>query len=91
VAEAHERLQTDAARGLTQAEAVRRLTQFGSNTLAQAPQRSAGAILLIQFRSLIVALLVAATAIALAMGETVEAVAILVVIVINAAIGFLTE
>ncbi|HUE85073.1 MAG TPA: cation-transporting P-type ATPase, partial [Vicinamibacterales bacterium] len=91
VDEAFERLQADAAQGLTQAEAVRRLAQFGPNSLAQAHQRSAGAILLTQFRSLIVALLVAATAIAFAMGETMEAAAILVVIVINATIGFLTE
>jgi P-type Ca2+ transporter type 2C len=70
---------------------ARRLAQSGPNTLAQAPPRSTLAILLAQFRSLIVALLVAATAIALAMGETIEAAAILVVIVINAAIGFLTE
>ena len=36
-------------------------------------------------------LLVAATVVAFAMGETIEAVAILVVIVLNAVIGFLTE
>ncbi len=39
----------------------------------------------------IVALLVAATVVAFAMGDNIEAVAILVVIVINAGIGFLTE
>ena len=48
-------------------------------------------ILLHQFQSLIVLLLVAATVVAFALGENVEAVAILVVIVLNAAIGFLTE
>jgi len=48
-------------------------------------------ILLAQFRSLIVALLVAATVIAVVMGDFVEAGAILVVIVLNAAIGFFTE
>jgi Ca2+-transporting ATPase len=84
-------LQTDVARGLTQTEAARRLAQYGPNTLAQARERSAFSILLAQFRSLIVALLVAATAIAFAMGDNIEAVAILVVIVINAGIGFFTE
>jgi len=59
--------------------------------LVQAHQRSALVILLAQFRSLIVALLVAATLIAFAMGENIEAVAILVVIAFNAGIGFLTE
>ena len=86
-----DRLKTDVSRGLTQPEATRRLAQYGPNTLAQAPERSTLAIFLAQFRSLIVALLVAATAIAFAMGDNIEAVAILVVIIINAAIGFLTE
>ncbi|MEJ7590023.1 MAG: hypothetical protein WKF77_00590 [Planctomycetaceae bacterium] len=59
--------------------------------MSQAHQHSALSIFVAQFRSLIVALLVVATAIAFAMGDHIEAVAILVVIVINAAIGFLTE
>jgi len=91
LAEAFQRQQTDVALGLTQAEAARRLAQHGPNTLAQARQRSTLAIFLAQFQSLIVALLVAATVIAFVMGESIEAVAILVVIVINAGIGFLTE
>ena len=91
VAEAVERQQSDVAQGLTQAEAARRLAQYGPNTLAQARQRSTLSIFLAQFQSLIVALLVAATAIAFAMGENIEAVAILIVIVINASIGFFTE
>ena len=90
-AEAVERQQSDLAQGLTQAEAARRLAQYGPNTLAQARQRSTLSIFLAQFQSLIVALLVAATAIAFAMGENIEAVAILIVIVINASIGFFTE
>lgn len=83
--------QTDLTRGLSGAEAVRRLEQYGPNALAQARQRSALSILLAQFKSLIVALLAVATVIALAMGDNIEAAAILVVIIINAAIGFLTE
>lgn len=91
VADAFARLEADAAAGLTQAEASRRLAAHGPNTLAPSHHRSAGVILLAQFRSLIVALLVAATAIAFAMGDHLEAIAILVVIAINAGIGFLTE
>ncbi len=86
-----DQLHTDAERGLTQTEAALRLTQYGPNNLAQAQQRSTLAIFLAQFRSLIVALLAAATVIALAMGDNLEAAAILFVIVINAAIGFFTE
>jgi len=89
--EAARRLQTDSTRGLTDAEAAQRLAQHGPNTLAHAPGRTALAMLADQFKSLIVALLIAATAVAFAMGENIEAIAILVVIVPNGAIGFLTE
>jgi len=85
------RLQTDATRGLTDAEVSRRAARYGPNTLANAPGRTSLAMLVDQFESLIVALLIAATAVAFAMGETIEAIAILVVIVLNGAIGFLTE
>ena len=91
VAEVAARLRTDAGRGLAEAEAARRLQQYGPNALAETPGRSPLAIFAAQFQSLIVLLLVAATAVAFALGETIEAVAILVVIVLNAVIGFLTE
>ncbi len=91
VAEVFGQLQSDPGNGLTQSEAARRLAQYGSNTLTQASQRSTFRILLAQFQSLTVALLAAATVIAFAMGENLEAVAVLVVIVINTAIGFFTE
>ena len=78
-------------RGLTQIEATKRLAEYGPNTLAQARERSVFSMLIAQFRSLMVALLVAATAIAFAMGDNIEAIAILVVIVLNAGIGFFTE
>jgi Ca2+-transporting ATPase len=86
-----ETLQTDLVRGLCQIEAARRLAQYGPNTLVKARERSAFSILFAQFTSLIVALLVAATLIAFAMGDNIEGFAILVVIVLNAAIGFFTE
>ena len=86
-----DQLQTDVTRGLAGPEAIRRLKQYGPNTLVQAPPRSTLAIFFAQFQSLIVALLVAATAIAFAMGDNVEAGAILVVIILNAGIGFFTE
>jgi len=84
-------LQADAARGLTDAEAARRRRQYGPNALAEAKGRSVLWILLDQFKSLIVVLLLAATVVAFALGENIEAVAVLVVIALNAAVGFLTE
>ncbi len=84
-------LQTDPTRGLTNAEAARRRTQFGPNALIEAKGRSLLGILVGQFKSLIVALLLAATVVAFTLGENIEAVAVLVVIVLNATVGFLTE
>jgi Ca2+-transporting ATPase len=91
VAETFQRQKSDVAQGLTQAEAARRLAKYGLNALAQTHQRSTLSIFVAQFQSLIVALLVGATAIAFALGENIEAIDILVVIVLNAAIGFFTE
>ncbi|HEY1066006.1 MAG TPA: HAD-IC family P-type ATPase, partial [Pirellulales bacterium] len=85
------RLLSDPERGLTAAEAKKRLAEHGPNVLTQAEGRSIWAILVAQFQSLIVVLLVVAAAIALSLGEHIEAGAILVVIVLNAAIGFFTE
>lgn len=86
-----EELNVDPARGLSQAEATARLAKFGPNSLKAARERSALSIFVAQFQSIIVALLIAATVIAFAMNETIEGIAILVVVVINALIGFLTE
>ena len=84
-------LQSDPTNGLTNAEAARRRKQFGPNALAAAKGRSVLTILVGQFKSLIVALLVGVTVVAFALGENIEAVAVLVVIVLNAVVGFLTE
>jgi Ca2+-transporting ATPase len=86
-----ESLAVDASRGLSDDEASRRLARYGSNALGEGRRRSALAMFASQFMSLIVALLVAAAVVALVLGENVEASAILVVILLNAIVGFLTE
>ncbi|MDX2137873.1 MAG: HAD-IC family P-type ATPase [Chloroflexota bacterium] len=84
-------LGSDAETGLSQSEAQKRLEQYGPNELTSAPPRSALAILIAQFRSLIVVLLLVAAALAFVLNERLEAVAILIVIILNALIGFATE
>lgn len=84
-------LRTDGKRGLTNAEVARRLERFGANRLEQARGRTRFAILFNQFKSLLVLLLLAAAGIAFATSDYLEAGAILVVVVLNATIGFLTE
>jgi len=88
---AAQKLQTDGTRGLTNDEAALRLKRFGANRLEQAQGRSLFAILVNQFKSLLVLLLFAAAGIAFATGERLESAAILVVVVLNATIGFFTE
>ncbi|MCB9880988.1 MAG: cation-transporting P-type ATPase [Planctomycetes bacterium] len=77
--------------GLTEREAHRRLERYGKNALQVAARRSSWLILRDQFASPITWLLVVAAVLALAFGEHIESAAIIVVIVINAAIGFWTE
>ena len=77
--------------GLEDKEAKRRRKQYGRNRLRSAKSKSAWAILAEQFRSLLVALLAVAAVLSIAFGEWVEGVAILAVILVNAAIGFVTE
>ena len=89
--EVSRRVDTEPEHGLSGAEAARRLERYGPNALTEKAARSVLAILVDQFKSLIVVLLVAATAVAVALDEGIEAAAIVAVIILNALIGFLTE
>jgi len=78
-------------KGLTSVEANRLLTEHGPNALAEAKRVSPLIILLRQFSGLLVLILIAAAAIALAVGEVVDAVAIGLVVVLNGTLGFVQE
>src|SRR5690554_105431 len=84
-------LQTDSLAGLTQSEAQRRTKEFGSNVYQVQKQKSIWLMMLLQFKSPIVYLLLFAVAVTFYFQHFVEAIAILVVILINAIIGFLME
>jgi Ca2+-transporting ATPase len=78
-------------RGLTEAEAQAGLRQYGPNAVEATPPDSWVRVLLRQFQSLIVAVLVAAAVFSFAFHDYAEGYAILAVIVINAGIGFWLE
>lgn len=86
-----EKLSTTPETGLTSGEAESRLGTYGPNTLETRQQAGVVEVLLRQFKSLIVLLLVAAATVAFAFGEIIDGSAILAVIFLNAAIGFATE
>jgi Ca2+-transporting ATPase len=77
--------------GLSEAEAASRLARHGPNALLAHAPRTALAILIDQFNSPVVWLLSAAAALAAAFSEWKEAIAILLVLLINTLIGFFTE
>ena len=77
--------------GLSAAEAAARLARYGRNELIAAKPRSALRIVADQFASVVIVLLLAAALIAFLTGDSLEAVAILVVLSINVILGALTE
>jgi P-type Ca2+ transporter type 2C len=81
----------DPERGLDEAEVLRRRKEHGSNRLGEAERASPWKILADQFRNLVIGILAVAAIVSFAMGEIVQMAAILAAIVINAAIGFVTE
>ena len=84
-------LKVDPLKGLCGNEVDRRREQYGPNALQTIRPRSAWRILIDQFASLVIALLAVAAVVAWATGDHLEAIAILVVLIINAIIGFATE
>jgi len=77
--------------GLSEPEARGRLKRYGPNQLEQKQAKRAWTILIDQFKSLVVLLLVAAAVLSFALQDWTEGLAVCAVIVINAAIGFFTE
>jgi P-type Ca2+ transporter type 2C len=84
-------LKTNIEKGLTQTEADSRTKQFGINEYATQKQKSIWLILLVQFKSPIVYLLLFAVAVTIYFQNYIEAIAISVVIFVNALIGFFME
>lgn len=78
-------------RGLDSGEVKKRRRIHGPNRLREAKRKSAWQVLADQFKSLIILLLALAATLSFAFGEWMEGVAIVVVIAVNGAIGFLTE
>jgi Ca2+-transporting ATPase len=77
--------------GLSNSEVSQRRSRYGPNSIQSIRARSAWHLLVDQFASIVVALLGVAALVAWATADIIEALAILVVLVINALVGFLTE
>ena len=84
-------LQVDPTQGLLTEEARRRLAEHGPNELAERSARSPWAILWGQLSATMVLVLLAAAAISFALRDAKDAIAILAIVVLNAALGFVQE
>ena len=86
-----ELFETQPDRGLTSEEAARRLEVYGPNSLVEQATTSPLEIFLRQFADFIIWVLIAAALVSVAIGEWVDATAIVVIVVVNAILGFVQE
>ncbi|OJF95694.1 cation-translocating P-type ATPase [Pararhizobium antarcticum] len=77
--------------GLSSPEAASRLVRNGPNEISSGERISVLQIFISQFRSLIIWVLICAAVISALVGETVNVIAIMAVIILNAALGFYQE
>ncbi len=87
VAEVAALLETDQHTGLTRAEADRRLARDGPNDLPERGGRRLWDLIVEQFKDVMILLLLAAAVVSGAIGDVIDTIAILVIIVLNATIG----
>ncbi len=90
-AEAVRMLETDKDKGLKRAEAMERRAKYGANRLEDKEQKSLGQMIVEQLNDPLILILVVAMAISLMLHELGDAVIIVTVVVLNAAVGIIQE
>lgn len=91
VEQVEQKLQVTTNRGLTPKQVEQRHKQYGYNVLESTKQTSKWIIFLKQFQDFMVLVLLAATLIAGMLGEFVDAIAIMVIVLVNGFIGYFQE
>lgn len=77
--------------GLTGEEAAGRLREYGPNALQQKPPRSLLSIFIAQMKEILVLILIVAAVVSGILGEWADSIVILIIVVLNAAIGVFQE
>ena len=77
--------------GLSSEEAERRLAEYGANELREQAKRTRLAMFLDQFKDFMILVLMAAAVVAGFTGELSDTISIAVIVILNAAIGFIQE
>jgi len=78
-------------KGLTNEEAEKRLAEYGPNALEEKKKRTVFAMFLDQFKDFMIIVLIAAAVISGLLGDAADTIAIVVIVVLNAVIGFVQE
>ncbi|MBF0328517.1 MAG: calcium-translocating P-type ATPase, PMCA-type [Nitrospirae bacterium] len=78
-------------RGLSSDEAQKRLEQYGTNELKEKARKTPFIMFLDQFKDFMILVLIAAAVISGIIGEPSDTIAIIVIVVLNAVIGFVQE
>lgn len=91
VEETIKQVQVDPNTGLTDEATKKRLEQYGPNELVEKDAIGSWRILLNQFAELMVIILIIAAVVSLFLGEYVDTVVIMAIVLINAAIGYSQE
>jgi len=84
-------LLTHLEQGLSQQEAQARLAKFGANELSERPRPGFFALLWDQFNNYLVIILIIAALVSLALGEYVDSIAIMFIVLLNAVVGVIQE
>ncbi|MDD5581140.1 MAG: calcium-translocating P-type ATPase, PMCA-type [Methylobacter sp.] len=84
-------LVSESAGGLSRIDAAQRLKRYGPNRLIEKPPPSAWHVLLSQFKSFLVMVLIIAAILAATIGDLKDGIVILIVVIINALLGFYQE
>ena len=91
VADVAAELATNVAAGLPRAEAASRLARYGPNAIKEGEKRSPWRMLADQFTDFMIIVLVAAAVISGFIGEVIDTIAIVVIVLMNGTIGFIQE
>jgi Ca2+-transporting ATPase len=89
--EAIHQIHSDLENGLTAAEAARRIAEHGPNELVERAGKGSWAILWEQFTGIMVVMLIISAVVSVILGETIDAIVIMVIVIINAVLGFVQE
>ena len=91
VAEISRKLATNPDHGLAQEESTRRIVQYGVNVLIEKPPRPPWRMLLDQFTDFMIVVLIGAAIISGVVGDVGDTIAIIIIVLLNAVIGFVQE